>query len=101
MSVSKHQILTLLEALEACQPLYAGAMPLADDVVRDTFAAALAGVTRSPDYALADQHCRELSLMASLTHALIEVTYLREQLQSQLQSAAAETARLCARIAAR
>lgn len=101
MSVSKHQILNLLESLEACQPLYAGAMPLADDVVRDTFAAALAGLTRSPGFAAADQHGRELSLLANLTHALVEVTYLREQLQGQRRSAAEETSRLCARIAAR
>jgi len=97
----KHQILNLLEALEGCQPLYAGAMPLAEDVVRDVFAAAVAGLTRAPGFATANQDGRELSLMVSLTHTLIEVTYLRAQLQSQLQSAAAETAGLCARIAAR
>ncbi len=101
MSVSKHQILDVLEALEASQPLYAGAMPLADEVVRDTFAATFAGLTRSPRFASANQHCRELSLLAHLTHALIEVTYLREQLQGQRRSAAAETSQLCARMAAR
>ncbi len=101
MSVSKHQILNLLEAIEASQPLYAGAMPLAEDVVRDTFAASFAGLTRSPGFASADQHCRELALLANLTHALIELTYLRQQLQGQRRSAAAETSRLCARIAAR
>lgn len=101
MTVSKHQILNLLAALETRQPLYAGTMPLADDVVRDTFATKLAGLTCSPGFVSANQHCRELSLLANLTHALVEVTYLREQLQVQRLSAAVEASRLCARIAAR
>lgn len=99
MAICKHRILDSLAALETRRPLYAGAMPVADEVVRDVFASALADLSTATDFERADAASREASLLASLAHALLEVTYLREQLKTPAIAAAGEAARLCERMA--
>jgi hypothetical protein len=99
VSISKHQILASLATIEKQSPLCFGAMPVADDIIRDIFAASLAGLNASSDFRRATPHAREVSLLATLTHALLEAACLRYQLQASGQAAAGETDRLLARVA--
>ena len=99
MSVSKHQILASLATIEKQAPLCFGDMPVADEQIRDIFAASMAGLNSSADFRHASAHARELSLLATLTHALLDAACLRYQLQATGQAAAGETGRLLARVA--
>ena len=99
MTVSKHQLLVTLAALERQAPLYFDDMPLADDQIRDLFAEAMAGLLDAPDFRDATPRGRELSLLAALTHALIETAALRHRLSQQDQAAAGAAVRLIAKVA--
>jgi len=83
VSVSDHQHLTVLEPLRACQAPYAGVMPLAEQAVHETFAAGLAELTRSTDFASVNPRCGELPLLANLTQTLIKTTHVCAQMQGQ------------------
>ena len=100
MSISKQQVLASLATIEAHAPAYFGDMPVADDVARDIFAAAMAGLSASPDFANADPACREVSLLATLTHVLLEAAYLRHRLHAMGQAASVEAGCLLAKLAA-
>lgn len=99
MTVPKHQILASLATIEARAPLFFGDMPVADDVVRDIFAAAMSALTASSDFEHASPQCREVSLLGTLTHVMLEAAYLRYQLHASGQAAAGETGRLLAKVA--
>lgn len=97
MTVSKHQILVSLASIEREAPLYLGDMPVADDLVRDIFATSMAAYNASSDFQSAPQHSREVSLLATLTHVMLEAAYLRFQLHATALAAASETGRLLAK----
>lgn len=100
MSISKQVILASLASIEVNDPAYLGDMPVADDVARDIFASAMATLSASPDFANAEQRCREASLLATLTHVMLEAAYLRYQLHATRQASSAEAGCLLARLAA-
>lgn len=99
MPVSKQQILAALEAIESRAPLFLGDMPVADDIVRDIIASSMAALTDSSDFGRATPRCREISLLATLTHVMLEAAYLRYQLYGPAQAAAGEARRLLSKIA--
>ena len=99
MTVSKQQILSTLASIEQNSPLFFGAMPVADDRVREIFAESMAEMNASADFRRASAHSRETSLLAMLTHVLLEAACLRHQLSSTGQSAETEARRLLARVA--
>lgn len=99
MSVSKHQILASLATIEAQAPLFFGDMPVDDDRVRDIFAASMAALNASPDFRRATPHSREVSLLATLTHVLLEAACLRYRLHASGQVAVDEADRLLAKAA--
>ena len=100
MSISKQQILASLATIEVHAPAYFGDMPVADDVARDIFASAMASLSASPDFANAEPACREASLLATLTHLLLEAAYLRHRLHATGQAASVEAGCLLAKLAA-
>lgn len=100
MPISKQKILTALATIEAHAPAYFGDMPIADDVARDIFASAMAGLSASPAFANAAPACREASLLATLTHVLLEAAYLRHRLHATGQAASVEAECLLAKLAA-
>lgn len=100
MSISKHQILSSLAAIELHAPVYFGGMPVADDLVRDIFAAAMAGLSASPAFECATPACRETALLAVLAHVMLESTHLQYQLRASGAAASCEAVRLLARSAA-
>lgn len=97
MTVSKHQILASLARIERDAPVFFGDMPVADDLVRDIFAASMEAYSASLDFQSAPQHSREVSLLATLTHVMLEAACLRFQLHATAQAAASETGRLLAK----
>lgn len=99
MPVSKRQILECLATVEQRAPIDFGDMPVAEDTVRDIFASAAAALHASSDFRRASPARREASLLASLTHVMLEAACLRYQLQASAQSAAAATDHLLARVA--
>ncbi len=99
MTSSKLQILATLANLEQRAPLFFGAIPVADDLVRDLFASSMAALKDSSDFRQATADSREISLLASLTHALLETASLRELLQQRSQAAGHEAGRLISRVA--
>ena len=100
VSISKQKILASLAAIEVHAPAYFGDMQIDDDVARDIFASAMAGMSASPDFANAEPECREASLLATLTHALLEASYLRYRLHAAGQAATTEAGCLLAKAAA-
>ena len=99
MTVSKQQILASLTTIEQQAPLFFGDLPVADEVVRDLFAASMAAFNDSSDYRLATPQCREQALLAITTHALLQTACLRHALHQREQLAASETGRLMAKVA--
>lgn len=100
MSVSKHEILSALAAIEQQSPAYFGDMPMADDDIRDIFASAMATLSASPGFDDAMPACREVSLLATLTHTMLEVAYLRYRLHETSHAAIVDAGRLFGRLAA-
>lgn len=98
MSVSKHQILASLANIERQAPLYFSDMPVADDAMREIFAAAMATLSDSPQFKHATPHAREVSLLATLTHVLLESADLRHRVGDSAQAATHEAAQLLARM---
>jgi hypothetical protein len=88
-----------LAAIEGKSPLFFGDMPVDDATVRDIFAASMAELTNSSEFERATPKCRELSLLATLTHAMLETACLRYQLHGPAQAAAGDARRLLSRIA--
>lgn len=99
MTVSKQQILATLATIENQAPLFFGDLPVADDVVRDLFASSMVAFNESPDCRGATPDCRELAMLATLTHALLETACLRHELYQREQVAAREAGRLIAKVA--
>lgn len=99
MTVSKHQILTSLAMIEREAPLFFGDMPVADDVVRDLFASSMAALSDSLDFQRASPQRRQVSLLATLTHALLETAALRHQLRQHEQDACGVADHLIAKFA--
>lgn len=99
MSVSKHQILAALAGIEKSSPLFFGDMPVADDRVRHLFAAAMATLSASRDFAQATSQCKEVSMLATLTHVMLEAAYLRHQLDATVRAAHGEAGRALAKAA--
>jgi hypothetical protein len=99
MTVSKQQILATLATIEDHAPLFFGDMPVADDVVRDLFASSMVALSESPDYRLATPNCRELAMLATLTHALLETACLHHELYQREQVASREAGCLIAKLA--
>ena len=58
---------TLINASQTVLPLFFGAMPVADDRVREIFAESMAEMNASADFRRASAHSRETSLLAMLT----------------------------------
>ncbi|MEO8807068.1 MAG: hypothetical protein ABI433_13390 [Burkholderiaceae bacterium] len=100
MAISKQEILASLATIEVNAPAYFGDMPVADDVARDIFASAMESLSASPDFANAEHACRETSLLATLTHVMLEAAYLRYQLHATRQASSAEAGCLLARLVA-
>jgi hypothetical protein len=100
MSVSKQEILASLATIEAQSPAYLGDMPVDDDVARDIFASAMAPLSASPDFENAELDCREISLLATLTHVMLEAACLRYRLQASVQAASFETRCLLGKLSA-
>lgn len=100
MTVSKQQILATLATIENQAPLFFGDMPVADDVVRDLVASAMAAFTESPGCRGATPAGRELAMLATLTHALLETACLRHELHQREQVASREAGRLIAKVGA-
>lgn len=100
MSISKREILASLATIEASDPAYFGDMPVADDVARDIFASAMAALSASSEFEGAAPVCRETSLLATITHMMLEAAYLRYQLHATGQAANLEAGRLLAKAAA-
>ena len=99
VTVTKQQILLTLASIEKNSPLFFGAMPVADDRVREIFAESMAEMNASADFRRASVHSRETSLLAMLTHVLLEAACLRHQLSAPGQCAETETRRLLKRVA--
>lgn len=99
MAVSKHQILASLAMIEKEAPLFFGDMPVADDVVRDLFAASMAALNDSFDFQRATPQGRQVSLLATLTHALLETAALRHLLHQREQDACGTADHLIAKFA--
>jgi hypothetical protein len=99
VTLSKDHILASLATIETQAPLFYGDLPVPDDVVRDLFATAMAALRDSPDFQCATPQCREVSLLATLTHALLETALLREQLRLREEAANDEALRLIAQAA--
>lgn len=99
MTVSKQQILASLAMIERDAPLFFGDMPVADDVVRDLFASSMAALNDSFDFQHASPQGRQVSLLATLTHALLETAALRHQLHQREQDARGAADHLIARFA--
>ena len=99
MPISKQDILATLATIEARAPLFLGNMPVADDVARDIFASAMASLSAMPTFAAAEPACREASLLATLTHVLLETACLRHHLHAVGEQAHVETERLLAKAA--
>ena len=100
MAVSKHQILASLAGLEKRAPLYFGGMPVADDAVRDAVAAAMAGLSSALNAERASRQAIETTLLASMTHLLLELVHHEHMACDPAAVAANETRRLLARAAA-
>ena len=100
MTTSKHDILWALATIETQAPAYLGDMPVADDTARDIFASAMAALSASPAFAKAEPACRETSLLATLTHVLLEAAYLRHQLRGRSERSSVEAGRLLSKLGA-
>lgn len=100
MSISKHRILSALAVLERQAPAYFGDMPVADDDIRDIVASAMATLSASPAFDAVSSTGREVSLLATLTHTMLEVAYLRHRLHETSHAAMVDAGRLCTRLAA-
>ena len=98
VTVSKQQILATLATIENQAPLFFSDMPVADDVVRDLFAASMVAFNESPDCRGATPDCRELAMLATLTHALLETACLRHELHQQEQVASRQAGLLIAKV---
>lgn len=88
MTLSKDLIQAELATIEGHDPLFFGDLPVADDAARGFFVAAVAALRDSPEFRRATAQRRELSLLGSLTHALLDAALLREQLHCCEQQAA-------------
>ncbi|CAN5910555.1 hypothetical protein BH11PSE8_BH11PSE8_01240 [soil metagenome] len=99
MSVSKQEILSALAAIEQQSPAYFGDMPIADDDIRDIFASAMATLSASDGFDGALPVSKEVSLLATLTHTMLEVAYLRYRLQETNHAAVVDAGRLFGRLA--
>jgi hypothetical protein len=99
VSVSKHQILNRLAAIEQDAPLFFGSMPVDDQVLREIFATAMATLSASPLFRSASPEGREASLLATLTHVLLETADLRHRLGAPDDAAHGEAARLLKKVA--
>ena len=97
MPISKQEILATLAMIETQAPLFLDHMPVADDVARDIFASAMATLSATPVFRDATPACREASLLATLTHVLLEAACLRYRLHALGQEAAGEAGRLLAK----
>ena len=101
MTLSKQQILASLATIEKEAPLFFGDMPVADEVVRDLFASSMAALNDSVDFQRASPQRRQVSLLATLTHALLETAALRHQLHQREQDACGAADHLIAKYATR
>ncbi len=100
MNASKHRILACLSSIERESPLFFGDMPLAEDAVREAMASSVSALYASNGWRRATGERRELSLLATLTHLMLETACLRYQLHGCQEAAAGEAARLIAKAAA-
>ena len=100
MTLSKNLIQAALATIEERDPLFFGDLPVSEDAARGFFVSAMAALRDSPEFRQASPQHRELSLLSSLAHALLDAALLREQLQRDAQRAAAATDRLIAKAAA-
>ncbi|MEP6873627.1 MAG: hypothetical protein ABI887_04635 [Burkholderiales bacterium] len=96
---SKDLIEAELATIEGQDPLFFGDLPVSDDAVRGCFVAAVAALRESPEFRHATAQRRELLLLGSLTHALLDAALLREQLHRREQWAATAADRAIAKAA--
>jgi len=99
VTLSKDLIQAELATIEGQDPLFFGDLPVSDDAARGFFVAAVAALRDSPEFRGATARRRELSLLGSLTHALLDAALLREQLHGGEQRAATAAGRLIAKAA--
>lgn len=99
VTLPKDLIQAALAKIEEQDPLFFGDLPVSDDAARAIFVAAMAELRDSPEFRRATSPQRELCLLASLAHALLEAALLREQLQRLEQQAATAADRLIAKAA--
>lgn len=100
MTLSKDLIQAELATIEGQDPLFLGGLPVPDDAARGLFIAAVAALRDSPEFRRATARRRELALLGSLTHALLDAALLREQLHRRERWAATAADRLIAKAAA-
>jgi len=100
VTLSKNLIQTALAKIEERDPLFFGDLPVCEDAARDVYVEAMAMLRDSPEFRRAVPPQRELCLLASLAHALLDAVLLREQLQRFEQEAATAADRLIAKAAA-
>jgi hypothetical protein len=99
VTLSKDLIQAELATIEGQDPLFFGDLPVSDDAARGFFVVAVAALRDSPEFRGATAQRRELSLLGSLTHALLDAALLREQLHRREQWAATAADRLIAKAA--
>lgn len=100
MTQSKALIQAELATIEGRDPLFFGELPVSDETARGVFVAAVAALRDSAEFRQATAQRRELSLLGSLTHALLDAALLREQLHRREQWAATVADHLIAKAAA-
>lgn len=100
MTLPKDLIHAALAKIEEQDPLFFGDLPVCDDAARAIFVAAMAALVDSPEFRRAAAPQRELCLLASLAHALLDAALLREQLQRVNQESTTAADRLIAKAAA-
>jgi hypothetical protein len=100
VTLPKYLIQAALAKIEEQDPLFFGDLPVCDDAARAIYVAAMAALCDSREFRRASPQQRELCLLGSLAHALLDAALLREQLQRLEQQAATAADRLIAKAAA-